>query len=114
MKRRDLLVFGLAAGGALGLRPALAQAKYPERPIRLVIPFAAGGVNDVVGRSWADRMKDLLGPVVVENQGGGGGSIGATAVARAHPDGYTLLLGGGGSQLVNPLAGRPLYDPIKD
>jgi tripartite-type tricarboxylate transporter receptor subunit TctC len=116
MKRRDVLALGLAAVStrALGARPAFAQGKYPDRPIRLVIPFAPGGVNDVIGRMWADRVKDLLGQVVIENQGGAGGSVGGAAVARAQPDGYTLLLGGGGSQLVNPLAGKPLYDPLKD
>jgi len=116
MKRRDVLGLGAAAfaTGALRVRAAFAQAKYPERPIRLIIPFAPGGVNDVIGRIWADRMKDLLGQIVIENQGGAGGSVGAAAVARAQPDGYTLLLGGGGSQLVNPLAGKPLYDPVKD
>jgi tripartite-type tricarboxylate transporter receptor subunit TctC len=118
-RRRDLLV-GLLAAGALAasvLAPlrVLAQSQYPERPIRLVIPFPPGGVNDAVGRPWADKMKSLLGTVVVENQGGAGGSIGAAAVARAQPDGYTILLGGGGSHIINPIAAnRPLYDPIKD
>ena len=107
-RRRDLLV-GLLAAGALAasvLAPlrVLAQSQYPERPIRLVIPFPPGGVNDAVGRPWADKMKSLLGTVVVENQGGAGGSIGAAAVARAQPDGYTILLGGGGSHIINPIA----------
>src|SRR5438105_5240459 len=117
MKRRNVLTFGLAALSARALAPcpAFAQAKYPDRPIRLVIPFTPGGVNDAIGRPWADRMKSLLGTVVVENQGGAGGSIGAAAVARAPADGYTLLLGGGGSQIINPLAAtRPPYDPVKD
>jgi tripartite-type tricarboxylate transporter receptor subunit TctC len=116
MRRRDLLAFGAAALSAPALTPrAFGQAKYPERPIRLVIPFTTGGVNDAVGRPWADKMKGLLGTVVVENIGGAGGSIGAAAVARAQPDGYTLLLAGMGSQVINPIAAtRPLYDPIKD
>src|SRR4051794_36355669 len=74
-------------------RIATAQA-YPSRPIRLVIPFPPGGAFDAVGRPWADKMKHLLGTVVVENIGGGSGSLGAVAVARAQPDGYTTLLGG--------------------
>src|SRR3990172_3965941 len=57
-------------------------AKYPERPIRLVVPFAPGGVVDVIGRHWASRMRPLLGTVVVENQGGAGGTVGAAAGAR--------------------------------
>jgi tripartite-type tricarboxylate transporter receptor subunit TctC len=117
MKRRDVLALGLAAlsARALAARPALAQAKYPERPIRLVIPFTTGGVNDAVGRPWADKMKALLGTVVVENIGGAGGGLGAAAVARARPDGYTLLLGGMGSHVIVGVAtNRANYDPVKD
>ncbi len=114
MKRRDVLALGLAA---LAAEPRLAfgQSRYPERPIRLVIPFPPGGVNDAIGRPWADKMKGLLGTVIVENQGGAGGTLGATAVARAQPDGYTIVLGGAGSHVINPIATtRTLYDPIKD
>jgi tripartite-type tricarboxylate transporter receptor subunit TctC len=117
MQRRDALTFGLAALSARALAPlrAFAQSKYPERPIRLVIPFTPGGVNDTIGRPWANKMKTLLGTVVVENMGGAGSSLGAAAVARAPPDGYTILLGGAGSHVINPIATeRPLYDPIKD
>ena len=115
--RRDVVMFGLAAlsAPALTVARALAQSQYPDRPIRLVIPFTTGGVNDAVGRPWADKMKSLLGTVVVENIGGAGGSLGAAAVARAQPDGYSILLGGMGSHVINPAAStRQLYDPIKD
>jgi tripartite-type tricarboxylate transporter receptor subunit TctC len=99
----------------MALRPALAQSKYPDRPIRLVIPFTTGGVNDAVGRPWADKMKSLLGTVVVENVGGAGGGIGAAMVARAKSDGYTILLGGMGSQVIVGVAtNRANYDPIND
>jgi tripartite-type tricarboxylate transporter receptor subunit TctC len=64
--------------------PAWAQT-YPERPIKLVVPFAPAGAADVIGRLWADGMKALLGPVFLENQPGAGGVVGATAVARARP-----------------------------
>ncbi len=118
MKRRDALTLGATAllAGVLPPGRAFAQAgRYPERPIRLVIPFTTGGVNDAVGRPWAEKMKSLVGTVVVENIGGAGGSLGAAAVARAQPDGYTILLAGMGSQVINPIAAaRPLYDPIKD
>ncbi len=88
---------------------------YPRRPIRLVIPFPPGGAFDAVGRPWADKMKPLLGVVVVENTGGGGGSIGAAVVARAKPDGYTLLLGGTLPHVNEALLkSSPLYDPVKD
>jgi tripartite-type tricarboxylate transporter receptor subunit TctC len=94
---------------------ALAQGAYPERPIKLIIPFAPGGVYDAVGRPWAERMNTTLGTLVVENRGGGGGSLGAAAAAAAPPDGYTLLLGGASPHVVNPLtAGTQLYDPVKD
>ena len=107
----------LAAGAAalpVVSRIALAQT-YPSRPIRLVIPFPPGGAFDAVGRPWADKIKPLLGTVVIENIGGGGASLGAAAVARAKPDGYTILLGGTQTHLNKSLLkSRPLYDPIKD
>src|SRR6185295_6219169 len=117
MRRRDVLALGLATLSAPSMlsRPLRAQAKYPERPIRLVIPFTTGGVNDAVGRPWADKMKSLLGTVVVENIGGAAGGVGATQVARARPDGYTLLLGGMGSHVITGIASSHAnYDPIKD
>jgi tripartite-type tricarboxylate transporter receptor subunit TctC len=118
MRRREVLGLGLAALSAPLVSPlrasAQTQSKYPERPIRLVIPFPPGGVNDAVGRPWADKMKGLLGTVVVENVGGAGGAVGALAVARAQPDGYTLLLGSGGTQVIIPIASsQPTYDPVK-
>ncbi|HYW64864.1 MAG TPA: tripartite tricarboxylate transporter substrate binding protein [Bradyrhizobium sp.] len=113
--RRTLL--RVAAGGAMlpaVSRAALAQI-YPARPIRLVVPFAPGGAFDAIGRPWAERMKPLLGTVVVENIGGGGSSLGAAAVARAAPDGYTILLGGTQTHVNETLLkARPLYDPVKD
>ncbi|MDB5381551.1 MAG: hypothetical protein JWO26_1183 [Rhodospirillales bacterium] len=73
--------------------PALAQGTWPNRPIRLIVPFPPGGSNDVVARPLADRLQPLLGqPVVIENRGGAGGAIGAAAVAQAAPDGYTLMV----------------------
>src|SRR5712675_723435 len=117
MRRRDVLALGLVALSMPALPPqrARAQAKYPERPVRLVIPFTPGGVNDAVGRPWADKMKSLLGTVVVENIGGAGGGLGAAAVARARPDGYTVLLGGMGSQVIVGVAtNRANYDPVAD
>src|SRR5215470_5694132 len=103
----------LVAGAAvLPAIPRIGRAQaYPTRPIRLVIPFPPGGGNDVVGRPWADRVKEFLGTVIVENQGGAGGSTGTAAVARARPDGYTILLGNTSALVVNPAASsRSLYD----
>ncbi len=107
----------LAAGAAaLPAMPRIARAQsYPTGPIRLVVPFPPGGAFDAVGRPWADRMKPLLGTIVVENIGGGGSSLGAAAVARAQPDGYTILLGGTQTHVNEALLkSRPLYDPVKD
>lgn len=110
MNRRELLLSGLAAGLPL---PALAQDKYPSRPIRLIVPFSPGGVVDVVARLWVEEMKGL-GTFVVENHGGAGGITGANMVARAQPDGYVLLLGNTSTQVVNPLVmANPPYDPSK-
>src|SRR5262245_5896455 len=88
---------------------------YPSRPIRLVIPFPPGGAYDAVGRPWADKMKALLGTVAAENVGGASGSLGAAAVARARPDGYTILLGGTLTHINEALLkSHPLYDPVKN
>jgi tripartite-type tricarboxylate transporter receptor subunit TctC len=116
MRRRDLLTCGLAALSApLLARPVFGQAKYPDHPIRLVVPFPPGGGFDAVGRPFADKMKPVLGSMVVENMGGGGSSLGAAAVARARPDGYTILLGGSSTHVTEAvLKSKPLYDPLKD
>jgi len=115
MKRRDLLGCGVGALCALVPRSSAAQDKYPDRPIRLVIPYPPGGVYDSTGRPWADRAKSILGTIVIENIGGAGSSLGTAAVARAKPDGYTILLGGNSGLVVNPTAStRSPYDPVKD
>ena len=117
MNRRKLMRVGLAGLSASVLSPiaALAQSRYPERPIRVIVPFSAGGATDVVGRLWADRARPALGTVVIENKASGGGALGASEVARAQPDGYTLLFGNTSTQVLLPvLMSPPLYDPIKD
>ena len=77
MRRRDLMALGTATFAARLVMPhaSFAQSKYPDRPIRLVIPFPPGGAFDAVGRPWAEKVKPLLGTVVIENQGGGGSSL---------------------------------------
>jgi len=117
MNRRDLLALGLAflSAGALTPRSALAQGKYPERPIKLMVAFSAGGVNDVVARQWAERVKTLLGTVYVENQGGGTGTIATGEVARAPGDGYTILLGSTSTMVLNPMTmAKVPYDAARD
>lgn len=116
MRRRDVLALALSLAAQGRLRRAAAAGRtYPERPIRLIIPFPPGGGFDTIGRPWAERIKPLLGTIVVENQGGGGSSLGAAAVAHSRPDGYTLLLGGSSTHITEAiLKARPLYNPMKD
>src|SRR5579884_1232322 len=113
--RRDLLI-GFALAPAFAGLPRAALAAYPERPIHLIVPFAPGGNADVVGRVVAEQISKAVGqPVVVDNRGGAGGAIGAEFVARAAPDGYTLLVGSNGPLTVNPFVQAKLgYDPLKD
>jgi tripartite-type tricarboxylate transporter receptor subunit TctC len=113
--------FILLLAGALAtwLPPAHAQnssANYPDRPITLVVPYAAGGGNDVLARAVAETMSRSLGQaLVIENRGGAGGSVGTRQVARAAPDGYTLGLGGTGTLAIDPtLYPNAGYDPRKD
>jgi tripartite-type tricarboxylate transporter receptor subunit TctC len=114
MTRRGLV----ATGAALALtRPARAQGDYPSRPIRIIVPYAAGGGQDITARLLADPLRLALGqPVVVENRTGASGMIGAQAVATAAPDGYTFLLGGAGETAVNHHLYREKmsYDPMRD
>jgi tripartite-type tricarboxylate transporter receptor subunit TctC len=94
---------------------AAAQSRYPDRPIKLIVPFAPGGATDVAGRLWAEKIKPLIGTVVIENKASGGGAPGSSEVARAQPDGYTLLFGNTSTQVLLPvLMPKPPYDPVKD
>jgi tripartite-type tricarboxylate transporter receptor subunit TctC len=113
---RLLLAVSLCAGLALhGAEPAQAQS-YPNRPIRMVVPFPAGGPTDAMARIISDRLGQALGQtIVVENRGGGaGGSIGAKFVATSDPDGYTLLITPGGALTTGPAVHANIgYDPVK-
>ena len=113
--RRHLLTTGLGLAGLAAL-PALAQDKFPSRPITLVVPFPPGGSVDIMARQYSEPLSKLLGvPVVVENRAGAGGSVGAQYVARSKADGYTLVVSSQSSHLANPLTQPKIgYDPIKD
>jgi tripartite-type tricarboxylate transporter receptor subunit TctC len=111
--RRRMLLAALAAFVSLGA--ATAQTNYPERPITMVVCFPAGGGTDIAARLINTQLGEVLGkPVIVENRGGAGGTIGTAAVARASPDGYTLL-SCSSAFVVNPsLYASAAYDPFKD
>lgn len=99
---------------ALGSQSVLAQ-NYPNRPVRLVLPFAPGGTADIIGRPLAQKLGELLGQsIVVDNRGGAGGVLGAASVAQSAPDGYTLLLGSSGALTISPNFGNIPYDAVRD
>jgi tripartite-type tricarboxylate transporter receptor subunit TctC len=114
VKRRYLLAAGLGAIAAPSV--VRAEAKYPERTIRLVVPFAPAGPTDIIGRKVSEKMTGLLGQtMIVENKAGAAGSIGAVEVKNAKPDGYTLLFAPSSTHAVNPTAFvHPAYDAVKD
>lgn len=120
MKWRGMILRALATPALLALTASAphvhAQSKYPDRAIRLIIPYAPGGATDIMGRKYAARVSPLLGQnLVVDNKAGANGVIGTTEAARAKPDGYTLLVGTSSTHALNPTAmENPPYDPVKD
>jgi tripartite-type tricarboxylate transporter receptor subunit TctC len=118
MKALIKKTFTIAALAACTVAATAANAAgaYPERPIRMVVPYPAGGITDIVGRAIAQRVAETLGqPVVVENKAGAGGTIGADTAARAQADGYTIFLGTSATNGTNPSTYANLrYDPEKD
>src|SRR5260370_15284785 len=101
---RVIGVLGIAAATASLVTWEGEGRGYPVRPITVVVPFPAGGPSDVVARVVTEQMGNILGqPLVIENVGGGGGTIGSARVAAAHPDGYTLLAGSMGSHVSSPV-----------
>jgi tripartite-type tricarboxylate transporter receptor subunit TctC len=111
MKRRQLLLSSLSAAAVVAAPAALAQG----RAIRLIVPYGAGGPIDITARVLAERVKDSLGTVIIENRPGGGGNIGVDAVAKAAPDGLTIGVAAVATQAINPwLFSRLPFDPVKD
>ena len=113
MRTARILTAFLSLAFTLG---ALAQDAYPSKPVRLIVPYAPGGVSDITGRIVAQKFTELLGqPMVVDNRTGAGGMVGTGAVAKADPDGYTLVLSSLSAYAIGPrLVKQPLYDPVKD
>jgi len=113
IRRRTM---GGVALGALAGRGAMAQERWPTRPVRLVVAYPAGGGTDIVARLFSDRLAQMWGqPVIVDNRGGAAGMIGAESVARATPDGYTLLVAASPELAIARSTQRNLpYDPVRD
>jgi len=113
---RRAFLLGVPLALACGLAAAAPAPSYPDKPIRLVVPFTPGGTSDILGRAIGQKLAQAWGqPVVIDNVPGAGGSVGADKVAKAAPDGYTLLMGHIGTLAVNPLVYPKLgYDPVKD
>ncbi|MGY4312339.1 Bug family tripartite tricarboxylate transporter substrate binding protein [Bradyrhizobium sp. JR3.5] len=116
MRRRASSVFIVALAALLAAALPARAADYPSRPIKLVVPYAAGGPTDVLGRIVGEYLgHDLKQVVVVENKAGAQGAIGAEAVARSDPDGYTLFVTAASIFVLNPLLYKKLpYDPARD
>jgi tripartite-type tricarboxylate transporter receptor subunit TctC len=117
MKRREFLkLSGAAAIGGFSVAKASAQAaSWPNKPVKLVLPYAPGGATDLIGRPWADKLSQAFGhPFVIDNRGGAGGMIGTEVVAKSPPDGYTFLLTPNGPLTVLPHLRKMAYDARQD
>ena len=115
MRRREFLELAAAALAVGVPARALAQAQsWPDRPVKLILPYAPGGATDLIGRPWADKLTQAFGQqFVIENRGGASGIIGTEAAAKAAPDGYTFLLTPSAPLTVQPLLRKTPYDPLK-
>ena len=116
MKTQSILAGSLLALGIVAMASAAeTQQVYPDRTVKIVVPYPPGGTTDLLARAVAGRLTDSLKQTfIVENRGGASGSIGTEAVARAAPDGYTLLMGTISTHGINPAIGKVPYDPVKD
>src|SRR6202045_4292552 len=112
MRVLDAFLTGLSV---LLLPAAAVAGVFPEKPIRLIVPFPAGGPNDVIARVIGQRMSELIRqPVLIDNRGGQGGVLGTDAVAKAKPDGYTIAISSAGALAISPSMEKVAYDTLKD
>jgi tripartite-type tricarboxylate transporter receptor subunit TctC len=116
MKRQNLIRAGLAALFGLACLPSVQAQTYPTKPVRLIVPFPAGGATDLFARTLSQKLSEKMGTtLVVENRPGAGGTLGSDLVAKATPDGYTLLLATSSTHSIGPnLNPRMPYDAVKD
>jgi tripartite-type tricarboxylate transporter receptor subunit TctC len=116
MRRRDVLTLGLGAAAAAPwlARTAAGQVQFPTLQIHVIVPSSAGGVHDVIGRIWADRVKSSLGSIVVENRAGGGSTIALNYAVQQPADGHTLLVGRTSTLVLREGGGNRAYDAVKD
>ncbi len=113
MNRREFLGLGAASIAAISLSArGWAQSAYPDRAVKLVVPRSSGGVVDIIAREWSEKVSTTFGSTYVENMGGGGGVIGAAAVAHAPADGYALLFGTTSELILRPIIKPQSYDPL--
>ena len=114
--RRRWLATAALSLAALTPSLSLAQAAWPNKPVRIVVPYAPGGANDILARVLAEKLTPVLGqPVLVENKPGAGALVGSDFVAKATPDGYTLLMAASGPMVFNPvLVAKLPYNPLTD
>jgi tripartite-type tricarboxylate transporter receptor subunit TctC len=115
MRRREFLgLAGATLVAGMSTKASAQVASWPERPVKLILPYAPGGASDLIGRPWADKLSQAFGQqFVIENRGGASGIIGTEAVARSTPDGYTFLLTPSAPLTVQPILRKTPYDPFK-
>jgi tripartite-type tricarboxylate transporter receptor subunit TctC len=116
MRRREFLgMAGATLVAGVSTKAASQAVSWPERPVKLILPYAPGGATDLIGRPWADKLSQAFGQqFVIENRGGASGIIGTEAAAKAAPDGYTLLLTPNAPLSVQPTLRKTPYDPVKN
>jgi tripartite-type tricarboxylate transporter receptor subunit TctC len=115
MRRREFLTLaGASVAAGFSTRVSAQAQNWPDKPVKLILPYAPGGATDLIGRPWAEKLTQAFGQqFVIENRGGAGGMIGTEAASKAAPDGYTFLLTPNATLSVLPNMRKTPYDPVK-